>query len=69
MTTKMDAGVQARVSLGPLDDRPQTCGGLLATIPETQIDDVLKEFAHLDEPIWTIGCIEAGSPIINVRDL
>lgn len=48
---------------------PQTCGGLLATIPETQIDDVLKEFAHLDEPIWTIGCIEAGSPIINVRDL
>lgn len=45
---------------------PQTCGGLLATIPEAKIETVLKAFADQDEPIWTIGCVEAGSAIISV---
>ena len=47
---------------------PQTCGGLLATIPEEHINKVLDAFADQDEPIWTIGFIKAGSPVIHVRD-
>ena len=45
---------------------PQTCGGLLATLPEAQIDGVLQAFADQDEPIWKIGRIETGQPIISV---
>lgn len=47
---------------------PQTCGGLLATIPKAQIDRVQKAFADKGEPFWTIGQIISGSPIINVND-
>ncbi|MEL6694510.1 MAG: selenide, water dikinase SelD, partial [Pseudomonadota bacterium] len=45
---------------------PQTCGGLLATVPEAQIDSLMSAFAKLGEPIWRIGRITSGSPVINV---
>lgn len=70
-TSNMNQQDSVNMPEGALKDLffdPQTCGGLLATVPETHIGEVLKEFADLDEPIWTIGCIKAGSPIINVSD-
>lgn len=54
---------------GPLKDLmfdPQTCGGLLATVSEDEINKVLKNFRDAGEPIWRIGRIVAGAPAINM---
>lgn len=67
-TTQIDRVDMSDGALKDLFFDPQTCGGLLATIPETQIIRVLAEFAEHDEPIWTIGYIKAGSPMIDIRD-
>jgi len=46
---------------------PQTCGGLLATIPQARLEQVLSDFAAAGEPIWQIGEIVAGTPHIQVE--
>ena len=46
---------------------PQTCGGLLATLPAASVDDVLAAFASANEPIWKIGDITPGDPHILVQ--
>ena len=60
----------SRVSMtdGPLKDLlfdPQTCGGLLATIPVAQSDNILAKFEEFGEPIWQIGKIASGAPTIK----
>ncbi|MHA7858506.1 MAG: selenide, water dikinase SelD [Henriciella sp.] len=60
----------SRVSMtdGPLKDLlfdPQTCGGLLATIPVAQSDSILAKFEEFGEPIWQIGKIASGAPTIK----
>lgn len=53
----------------PLQDLlfdPQTCGGLLATVPASKIDDLLADFQLGDEPIWHIGTITKGAPHIEL---
>ena len=62
---------QVSMPEGPLRDLlfdPQTCGGLLATIPAAQVDDLLRNFEDDNEPIWRVGTIEAGPAHINVID-
>lgn len=44
---------------------PQTCGGLLATIPVAQSDKILAKFEEFGEPIWQIGKIASGAPAIK----
>ncbi|MFN3214732.1 MAG: selenide, water dikinase SelD [Henriciella sp.] len=56
---------------GPLKDilfDPQTCGGLLATISKAESDRVLADFAAKNEPIWQLGDVTAGPPLITVLD-
>ncbi|MEM7457980.1 MAG: selenide, water dikinase SelD [Pseudomonadota bacterium] len=45
---------------------PQTCGGLLATLPEEQLPDVLRAFEAANEPIWQIGRILSGPAHIHI---
>jgi selenide,water dikinase len=47
---------------------PQTCGGLLATIPRADVDRVFADFAAKNEPIWKLGEITASAPLITVVD-
>ena len=70
-TANMAQVDRVAVSDGALKDLlfdPQTCGGLLATVPEASTDKVLDAFASEGEPIWIIGCIKSGSPMISARD-
>lgn len=46
---------------------PQTCGGLLATLPAASVEDVFAAFASVSEPIWKIGDIAHGDPHILVQ--
>lgn len=46
---------------------PQTCGGLLATVPASSVQNVFAAFASADEPIWKIGDITHGDPHILVQ--
>lgn len=46
---------------------PQTCGGLLATLPAASVEDVFAAFDSVNEPIWKIGDITQGDPHILVR--
>ncbi len=46
---------------------PQTCGGLLATIPAAKEASVFDAFRAAHEPIWKIGDITPGAPHILVR--
>lgn len=39
---------------------PQTCGGMLATIPESEWQDVQDAFDAIGEPVWRIGQVLAG---------
>lgn len=41
---------------------PQTCGGLLACIPEAALPQVLGALAECSEPVWQIGRIRASEP-------
>ena len=47
---------------------PQTCGGLLATIPSESLGAVRSAFEAAGEPIWYIGDIVSGSPHLTVID-
>nr|WP_070958969.1 selenide, water dikinase SelD [Hyphomonas sp. Mor2] len=61
---------QMTVTASPLSDLlfdPQTCGGLLATIPATHAADLFATFKAAREPIWQIGEITAGAPHILVQ--
>ena len=67
-----NADLTARMTLTPsprtdLLFDPQTCGGLLAAIPETKIAAILAGFADAQEPIWMIGDIAPGPPHIQVK--
>lgn len=46
---------------------PQTCGGLLATIPAKDEAELVAAFQSAGEPIWKIGDITAGDPHILVE--
>lgn len=46
---------------------PQTCGGLLATIPAATETEIMAAFRSAGEPIWKIGDIRSGTPHIVVR--
>lgn len=41
---------------------PQTSGGLLATIPPTDVDAVEADLAAAGVPSWRVGRVEAGEP-------
>ena len=45
---------------------PQTCGGLLACIPEEAWLDCQAAFESAREPIWKIGSITDGLPLIRL---
>lgn len=45
---------------------PQTCGGMLATIPRQKLQQVLGTFSDAEEPIWQIGEIFDGPPQIDL---
>ena len=45
---------------------PQTCGGLLATVPAKALDDVFAAFRGANEPIWRIGEIVRGESQIKL---
>ena len=45
---------------------PQTCGGLLATVPAKALNDVVSAFHRENEPIWRIGEIVQGDPNIQL---
>lgn len=45
---------------------PQTCGGMLATIPKPRLQSVLDAFAAANEPIWQIGELYAGQAQIDL---
>lgn len=45
---------------------PQTSGGLLAAIPADRIEAVLAAFHDSGEPIWQIGQLFEGPPLITV---
>ena len=57
---RVQAFVDAKVQSATLLFDPQTCGGLLASIPEADVSDVLRAFEDAHEPIWQIGRIQAG---------
>lgn len=46
---------------------PQTCGGLLATIPASHEAQLFAAFDASNEPIWKIGEITQGAPHITVQ--
>jgi len=46
---------------------PQTCGGLLATIPAAAEAEIMGAFQSANEPIWKIGDITPGPPHIFLR--
>ena len=58
---KNDKGVAADILFDP-----QTCGGLLATIPAKVLDDVFAAFHDAKEPIWRIGEIVQGEGSIQL---
>ena len=60
----MQAPASARADL--LFD-PQTCGGLLATLPADQAENTLAKLAKASEPSWIIGAIASGAPYITVK--
>lgn len=66
-----NASQQARIE-GENDHRvdllfdPQTCGGLLACIPSEAWSDCRAAFESADEPIWKIGSIADGPPLIRL---
>jgi selenide,water dikinase len=43
---------------------PQTSGGLLLCVPEDSIEAFKAKAAELEQPIWEIGLVEAGSGIV-----
>lgn len=55
-----DVDSQAQVLLSD----PQTSGGLLASVPESDVDDVLARLAEAGEQGWVIGRVGAGEPRI-----
>jgi selenide,water dikinase len=42
---------------------PQTSGGLLLGVPRAQLDSFLMRARELDQAIWVVGSVEAGSGI------
>ncbi len=45
---------------------PQTCGGMLATIPVDKVQQTIDAFAAIGEPIWKIGTLADGAPHIDL---
>lgn len=46
---------------------PQTCGGLLATLPADKAEGTLEALAKAGEPAWVIGVITGTDPYITVK--
>ena len=68
-TNRAALGVQLRAPAGPRTDLlfdPQTCGGLLATIPAAWVRPVLVELEKAGETAALIGHITQGPPGILV---
>lgn len=68
-----NASISARMSIeaspkGDLLFDPQTCGGLLASVPPSKIDQLMSDFKSAGEPIWQIGEIVSGHPFIEISD-
>lgn len=66
-----NAALNTRMSMevspaGDLLFDPQTCGGLLASVPQSKIYQLLSDFEAAGEPIWQIGEIASGQPFIDV---
>ena len=57
---RVQAFADAKVQSADLLFDPQTCGGLLVSIPAADVSDVLRAFDKAKEPIWQIGRIQAG---------
>lgn len=43
---------------------PQTSGGLLLAVPEAYVPEFTRKAQELDQPVWEIGRVTAGSGII-----
>jgi selenide,water dikinase len=66
-----NASIKSRMSVqtSPKEDLlfdPQTCGGLLASVPASKIDQIMSDFEATGETIWQIGQIISGQPFIEV---
>lgn len=66
-----NASIKSRMSVqtSPKEDLlfdPQTCGGLLASVPTSKIDQLMSDFEAAGEMIWQIGEIVLGQPFIEV---
>lgn len=46
---------------------PQTSGGLLFGVPGARAAALEAAFTHDSEPLWRIGTVHAGPPLITVR--
>lgn len=47
---------------------PQTSGGLLLAVPEGKIGPLLERAKEIDQPVWEIGEVVAGSGITVVKN-
>lgn len=47
---------------------PQTCGGLLASLPAERLQDTMNAFRRQGEPIWHIGGLLPGPPCIVLSE-
>jgi len=45
---------------------PQTCGGLLAALPQVALPGVVAAMAAMDEPLYVIGRVTEGPALIRV---